>query len=917
VSDDVSEREPPPPPGDWVDIERTKRAVLQRVLGKPADPLRLDRFVVLHRLGEGAMGRVYLVYDPELDRNVAFKVIRTEVDDDAELAERRRARLLREARAIGKLAHPNVVAVHEIGTIDQGGGDEVFILMEYVEGSTLREWAQSGERGADALLEAYLQAGDGLAAAHAAGIVHRDFKPDNALVGKDGRVRVVDFGLAAGATDSEVFEPGSEVSVDAVLTQTDAVMGTPAYMAPEQLGGGRANPRSDQFCFCASLYEALYGRRPFDADNVGRLIIAMEKGIRATDVPAEAGVPAHVRAALLRGLQTDPAQRFTDMPSLLEALRRDPRPRRRRAALLATVGAGLVGLGALSVAARSEQACRRPTTRLEGIWDDATREAGRVAFSKTNLGFAEDSWARVASSMDAQAEAWLDAAVEQCEAATTDPVEVSLLRTRCVDRNLRQLRAVSQALGAADAKLVERSAEVLDQLVTPRDCGDVDALTEGVPPAPAEVEAEVEALRDAVEDAKVLTTLGRYTEAEASMEDAVARAEQTDYVPVMAETRATLGAVLNEAGEGKEARDALEQAYWQARRVGHDRIQVEAATKLVFVVGYTLGQLEAAKQWVANAEADWTRSVGSPLDKADIDSNFGAALNRAGQHREALARHDAALETRRGHPVATAASHNNLGLVYLNVGEADAAREHIEKSLALHESELGPLHPSVANSHHNLSRAFQAQGDDAGARRHLQRAMEIWRDALGESDSRYGIALNTLGAFDSAVGAYERAAPHFRRAVEILRASLGPEHPAVGSALYNLAYVDHVAERWPEALEGYAAALEIFEAAIGTESPVLAGILAYYGSALARSGDFERAGPLVERARVMCETGDGAAPDCAQTRFAQALLAHNRGERDVAIQHARSAHEAFEPLADPRAQARIGAWMRDALDAEP
>src|SRR5262245_37690244 len=210
------------------------------------------------------MGVVYAAYDPELDRRVALKLLHAGGSVEA------RKRLLREAQAMARLAHPNVIAVHDVGT----WGDEVFVAMEFVEGPTLAERVRDEEPGWREVLDLYLQAGEGLAAAHVAGIVHRDFKPQNALVGRDGRVRVLDFGLArgTGALPPREAEEGPDSGAApgllvTPLTRSGSRMGTPAYMSPEQFEGLPADELSDQFSFCVALYEALYGERPFGGGN--------------------------------------------------------------------------------------------------------------------------------------------------------------------------------------------------------------------------------------------------------------------------------------------------------------------------------------------------------------------------------------------------------------------------------------------------------------------------------------------------------------------------------------------------------------------------------------------------------------------------------------------------------------------------
>jgi tRNA A-37 threonylcarbamoyl transferase component Bud32 len=321
--------------------------------GTEADPealapgARVGRYVVQRLIGRGAMGAVYAASDPDLDRKVAVKLLRADALSDA-ARRRTRARLLREAQAMARLSHPEVITVYDVGAF----GNELFVAMEYVEGETLRHWRDARPRAPAEILAVYERAGRGLAAAHEAGLVHRDFKPDNVLIGRDGRVRVTDFGLARSVDDQEAASEVEDVTsseaivLTTTLTRTGTLVGTPAYMAPEQLRGGAADARSDVFSFCVALYESLYGERPFAGSTLPGLRAAIEQGtVRAA--PVLTSVPAGIRGVLLRGLRAAPDERWTSMRALLDAFgEASAAPRRRRL----TVGAAAGAIGLLLVA---------------------------------------------------------------------------------------------------------------------------------------------------------------------------------------------------------------------------------------------------------------------------------------------------------------------------------------------------------------------------------------------------------------------------------------------------------------------------------------------------------------------------------------------------------------------------------------
>jgi tRNA A-37 threonylcarbamoyl transferase component Bud32 len=311
---------------------------------------RVGRYVIESLIGRGAMGAVYAADDPDLNRMVAVKVLRAEALSDT-ARQQMRARLLREAQAMARLSHPDVIAVYDVGAF----GEELFVAMEYVEGETLRRWCADRQGQCSEILSAYERAGSGLAAAHEAGLVHRDFKPDNVLVGHDGRVRVTDFGLARSVDGSDAArtsrsrdvtssDAASEtVVLTTTLTHTGALLGTPAYMAPEQLHGGAADARSDVFSFCVALHEALYGERPFAGATVHLLLEAVDQGaVRAP--PILTRVPSWIRAVMMRGLHAAPEDRYPSMRALLDALHaaRESSRRRGRTVVAAASGLGIV-----------------------------------------------------------------------------------------------------------------------------------------------------------------------------------------------------------------------------------------------------------------------------------------------------------------------------------------------------------------------------------------------------------------------------------------------------------------------------------------------------------------------------------------------------------------------------------------------
>jgi serine/threonine protein kinase len=347
---------------------------------------RVGRYLVLSSLGAGGMGVVFAAYDPQLDRKIALKLLRSGVAVSSKDA---RTRLQREAQAIAQLSHPNVVSVYDVGTTVEG---DLYIAMEFVEGDTLTTWLGKYPRTWRETIDVFLQAARGLHSAHRVGLLHRDFKPDNVLVGGDGRVRVTDFGLARSllAPDEAAQPKPMMTALNQALTATGTVLGTPRYMPPEQLTGPDLDERSDQFSFCVALYEALYGSHPLRDGTSASMI---DHGERAQPPPEGTRIPAAIGRAVLRGLERDRARRFPSMGTLIDEL--VPRPRRSplRFAGLALGGVLLVGgtTAALVVQQRmpsppteDQQASdriRRLELRIDGLERERSRLVGMLVQS--------------------------------------------------------------------------------------------------------------------------------------------------------------------------------------------------------------------------------------------------------------------------------------------------------------------------------------------------------------------------------------------------------------------------------------------------------------------------------------------------------------------------------------------------------
>jgi len=488
----------------------------------------IGRYVILNLIGRGGMGEVYAAYDPQLDRRIALKLLHDGVlrETSAQAASKR---LLREAKAIARLSHPNVVVVHDAGAIsDPVHGERVFLAMEFIEGETLSAWLEE-PRSWRAVRDVFVAAGEGLAAAHEAGLVHRDFKPQNVMVAGDGGVRVMDFGLASDVSGSD--GDGGAVPTDlrqvavaptpetVALTRTGVLLGTPIYMAPEQFRGQPADARSDQFSFCVALFEAVHGERPFPSDTLPQLMEAVLAGrvrepAARTRVPR---IPSFLRRLLLRGLSPDPAARFPSMRALLDQLRADPARRRRTVAAGAVVAVAFLagGAGVHRVATRGERMCGGAAAKLDGMWevgDGARRQAVQRAFLATGRDFAEQTWTRVSAMLDEYGRRWTAMYTDSCQATHVrgdQSAEVLDLRTSCLEGPRGALGALTELFTRADGAVLAEAVNAVQALPPIERCADVPALRAVVPPPAGAARARVAALTTQLAEVKALRDTGQ------------------------------------------------------------------------------------------------------------------------------------------------------------------------------------------------------------------------------------------------------------------------------------------------------------------------------------------------------------------------------------------------------------------------
>ncbi len=786
---------------------------------------RLGRFVLLGPAGKGGMGSVYAAYDPDLDRKVALKVVRADL-----WGANLQARLRREAQAMARLNHPDVITVYEVGTVD----DRLFIAMEFMDGGTLRAWLEAAPRGWREVVERFARAGDGLAAAHSVGIVHRDFKADNVLLGADHRQRVTDFGLARAAQGEEfdaasrATAPASTSTLDVALTRSGTLLGTPAYMAPEQIEHGAVDARADQFSFCASLYHALYGQLPFAGEGlIGYVDAVLHQRLRPA--PPSPRIPARLRAVIVRGLAARPEDRHASVADLVRALRSCTRQRTGVALGAVAAATALLSVGALAMGVFAHHTpCAGAAQKLSGVWDAARRQAVRSAFVATGEPYARDVADRLEHILDRYAGAWVSARTDACEATRVRGEQSEALldrRMTCFDRGLTELDAqVAVFSKSVDADLVQHAVEAAGRLPRLEACSDSQALLALVaPPDDPKVRAEVAAVGARIAEAKALFNSGRLQEAMKTAKSAAA--DPVAYAPVHAQALYQRARLEDEAGDEKAAQQTVEEALPIAGEAHDDLLVSQLWSQLVTVVGYHQGRAKDALPLLVAGDTALLRARSQPEAEAAWVTAKGVLFCQLGRNEDGrqLFERALAIDERIAAPPEVAASWiagdmDRLGVVYSRLHQWDRSLEAGRRAVAMREQSLGPAHPKLADALNNLGHTLLKMGRVDEARPFFERALAIDEVALRGDQMRVARILESLGNIAYYEGRYEEALGLVERGLGIRQRLLGPAHATLRYDLATLSEVQRERGRYDEARTLAQQAL-----AIGEKTPADAG----------------------------------------------------------------------------------------------
>jgi len=886
----------------------------------------IGRYLVVDVLGAGAMGVVYRAYDPDLDRALALKVV-GDASDGSTRGAREQARLLREAQAMARVSHPNVIQVFDVGELDTG----VYVAMELVDGMTLKEWMVRTRAPAQ-VLALFEAAGRGLAAAHAQGLTHRDFKPDNVMVDRDDQPHVLDFGLARASHRPEIDETTESlrsgenaVSLDRSMTEAGSLLGTPAYMSPEQYRGEPADQRSDQFAYCVALFEALVGRRPFKGQTITALAAAVNAG--RIDMPTRPPVSRGVMRAILRGLSVAPEDRFESMNALLTALQR-PRARSRSLGLL--VGASGLAIGAVAVAQSSRPAevptpCRGAQDDVDALWTTERRSTIQQAFVAAAGERGARTWREAETALEHYLAGWVDARTDACEATRIREEQSEALldrRIACYDARLRGVSATLGVLASADATAVDNAKDAVDGLPTLEGCAQTERLLSATPrPTDPETLATLTALEGRLDTLVADFNLGHYEPVLEQLEALVTEADDLGHAPLRTRVWSLLGDAQAEAGRNADAVAAFEEALHAAIEADDPDAAAEVALDLGLSTGHFGADTDRGLRTLDLARAFAQRAADPRRLEILATENEAAIRVTRGEMAKSLELHTRVRdywEDRDDGATHLATTLLDMGAVYAATGRADEAAEVLQQAVRVRKEAYGDDHPLTANAlrEYGSSLSKLERFDEAEAE--FLEALKIQEGARGRQSRNVAILLDDIGRVLRARGDLDAAIDRHKEAYAILEAVHGGENPALVVSGINIGYTLNAAGRWQEALAEFIKALEMSERVSGPHHPHIVYCANAAASALVDQKQYDEAYVYAKKALDLDGKAEAPATLFAETRFIATHALWKDGNvpaatKDRARALARRAREIYAEGAEQWAPyiEMIDAWLAE------
>ncbi len=725
-------------------------------------------------LGSGTYGVVVLAHDLELDRPVAIKQLRL-------VGREAIASIIEEARTLATLSHPNVVQVFEVGLDTKSGAP--YTVMEFVDGESLDVWLRARTRPWKRVVELVIQAARGLAAAHAAGVLHRDVKPANLLLAADGRLRVADFGLAKTQMPATTLGDSSSMGESA---QTQMGVGTPAYLAPEGFEG-RVSPASDQFSLAAVLFEGLTGSRAVRGSSLDEIRDRHRHGI---ELPAALPGGRALRRALARGLAKDPRDRHRGMEAFADALESTLRPR--SSWTLAVAGLGTLGLAAALWSGASAEA---PCTTDTSVWVTALNRAG----ANENVRVAGRDYAN----------AWKAAEQDACLAGAPLDSDIRL----CLDARRSDAEALLELHGQQGWSDHDAAVQAVLDLGDPAECA-APSKERSAPPVAAL--ASVAAVQPMLSKLRALSAAAKIEESLRYSEQVMIAARDTGFDPMIVEAASLRGRALMLASELEEAREVYEEAYFAARNASLPRAAGAAASNLAFVIGSKFDDIEAGYRWAEHAKAAYGRAGVDPMTTGVYPQGLINLAQREGRfdEQERLARVAERAELDAGRPDSEirATMVGYIGMAQYMRQDHEAALETFEQGSILAEERYGPRTAPVSIMLDNRASLLRMLERYEEALPLAERALKIREMTYPAHSVDLAYSYGNLSILYGELGRFDEAMQYADLAMKILEDKLGPSNGDVGKAHRGRANILRLQgeKHWPEAREEYQAALVIF-----------------------------------------------------------------------------------------------------------
>ncbi len=833
------------------------------------------------------MGTVWAARDPELDREVALKVLRTDYDDPVY-----HARVVREAQSLARLAHPNVVPVYDVG-IDFG---LLWVAMQRVRGVTLTEWL-GRPHGWREIVGVFVQAAHGLAEAHRAGLVHRDFKPGNAMIDGSGRVMVLDFGLAwaPGVEGARVTAPRAIETADDVtsplqrqvgsggsgrdplaftLTASDAVVGTPPYMAPEQHSTRDVDARTDQYALAVSMYEGLFGRRPWKGEIPALLSAKLQGPPPRPDTLPQ--LPERLWRVIARAMAPDPERRWPDLPTMIAALERAT-DTPRRAPWIVAAAAFVVGGVAAAMPADLPDPCASVEASLQQVWNPERRGELLAAFESSPRGGAHEAGAQASARIDAAVARWQAQARAACTASLEQDGADPTPTLACVDRAALAIDAALDVLATPDDRRIARSVRLVESVTSRNDCA---APTDDAPAMDAE-------LRRMFERGRALMAAGALPEVRELGQQLLREANERGDAAAVARALLLVGGASMDMGEWEEAQPRLADAVWTATASGDDEAATTAATKLVELCVYR-HDTECAKPWIRNAEAGLARlGERGVLQRTELDLALGDVALREGNADAALAHYQRALDGRIAaggeEQLFVAVMLHAIGTAQAEAGRHEQALASFERSAELERRIFGERDSGRAITLELAAGSLNALGRNAEARAAYEQAIALVDLAYGE-ESRHAIRMRgNLVMILTDAGELDAALALGERVVALKKAAFGETDVQVAMGLHNLARVRMLRGDAAGACRDFEGALELWERALGGEHVDLAHPLGGLAHCRRRLGDPGTAVEAGRRAQALLRSAGRPEDGSLAFEVAQGLWALGRLGEAIAV----------------------------------